>query len=341
MYTKEELINEIMQIRHEIGHEDVIPEIKEIHYDDDELTIITPDRPEKSIIIGKGGWVVGKLREKLKINQIHIVAYTDLILKEYQIGLSIKHVKTLLDENKIKEEYITPFTNIYELLKLKHESIYNKSIIEKYIEENIDNDVIDEAKCYIALSGGADSSFSTILAKALGFNVKCVSVFAGTIILPSKFQRNINNLCAKLDIEHEYLQTDMNEIIQEALNGKIHPCGKCSSHTQSVINNKLEKENVPLVIYGDLLSTGSRSIIIDDNITRINLPALFRMEKTEIKHINKKYDVEKIKGYGCPLIVQVHEKYPHNKQFSIQRVLRETRSGILEPGEALELIKTI
>ena len=341
MYTKEELITQIMQIRKEIGHEEVTPEIKEIHYDNDELTIITPDRPEKSIIIGKGGWVVGKLREKIKIDQIHVVAYTDLILKEYQLGLSIKHVENLIKDDKIPEQYIVPFTNILELLKLKHKSIYNKSIVEGYIDQNINNGVDSDAKCLIALSGGADSSFSTILAKSLGFNVKCVSVFAGTIILPSKFQRNINNLCKRLDIEHEYLETDMDDVIQEALKGNIHPCGQCSAHTEGVIRNKLKKDNIKLVIYGDLLSTGSRSIIVNDDMIRINLPALFRMEKTEVRNIDRKFDVEKIKGYGCPLIVQVHEKYPQYRQYSIQRVLRETRSGILEPGEALELIKTI
>ena len=67
MYTKEEIIKKIMRIRKEIGHDQVEPEIKELHYHNDELTIITPDRPEKSIIIGKGGWVVGKLREELKV----------------------------------------------------------------------------------------------------------------------------------------------------------------------------------------------------------------------------------------------------------------------------------
>lgn len=51
--------------------------------------------------------------------------------------------------------------------------------------------------------------------------------------------------------------------------------------------------------------------------------------------------MKKIKGYGCPLVVQVHKKYPQYRSFSIQRVLRETRAGILEPGEALDLIKTI
>ena len=65
------------------------------------------------------------------------------------------------------------------------------------------------------------------------------------------------------------------------------------------------------------------------------------MEKTEVKNIVTKYSVKKIKGYGCPLIVQVHKKFPQYRSFSNQRVLRETRAGILEPGEALSLIKTI
>ena len=51
MYTKEELIEEIIQIREEIGHEYVEPAIRDVHYHNDELTIIAPDRPEKSIII--------------------------------------------------------------------------------------------------------------------------------------------------------------------------------------------------------------------------------------------------------------------------------------------------
>jgi len=37
-------------------------------------------------------------------------------------------------------------------------------------------------------------------------------------------------------------------------------------------------------------------------------------------------------------LYEVHRKFPHMKKFSIQRILRETRSGALEPGEALDLI---
>ncbi|HEX7468501.1 MAG TPA: ATPase, partial [Methanobacterium sp.] len=43
-------------------------------------------------------------------------------------------------------------------------------------------------------------------------------------------------------------------------------------------------------------------------------------------------------GYGCPLINEVHKMHPHMRRYSIQRILRETRAGVLEPGQALSLI---
>lgn len=341
MFTKEEIINEILIIREEIGHDPVKPEIKDMYYENNELTIITPDRPEKSIIIGKGGWVVGKLREKLGIKSIHVISYTDIILKEYQLKLSVKHVQKLLTQNKIPSEYIEAFTNLYELLKTKQESPYNNNIVAKYVEENINRECYPHAKVLVALSGGVDSSFSTTLAKALGFNVKAITIDPGTIILPKQFKNNISNLTKAINVKHEYVPTDMTEIIQDALNGKIHPCGRCSKNIHQKIESQLEQENYKVMIFGDLLSTGSQSIVFTKDKIRINLPALFRMEKSELKNIITQYDVKKVKGYGCPLIVQVHKNYPQYRPFSIQRVLRETRAGILEPGEALNLIRTI
>lgn len=341
MYTKKEIIQEIISIREEIGHDFVEPTIKDLYFYDNELTIIAPDRPEKSIIIGKGGWVVGKLREKLGLESIHVISYTDIILKEYQLELSVKHVQKLLNEEKIPSDYMENFNNLLNLLKEKQKAPYNNTLIEEYIRENINRESNEDARVIVALSGGVDSSFSTLLAKSLGFNVKCVSVDPGTIILPKQFKFNIENLCNKINIPHEYIKTDMSKIIDESLTGKIHPCGRCSNHIHEKIEEKLEEDVYQVMIFGDLLSTGSQSITIKNDKLRINLPALFRMEKTEVKNIITEYDVKKVKGYGCPLIVQVHKKYPQYRSFSIQRVLRETRAGILEPGEALDLIKTI
>jgi predicted PP-loop superfamily ATPase len=341
MYTKEEIIEEIISIREEIGHEFVEPEIKEMYLNDNELTIIAPDRPEKSIIIGKGGWVVGKLREKLGLKSIHVISYTDIILREYQLDLSVKHVHKLLNEDKIPTDYVDAFNNLYSLLKQKQEAPYDNTIIERYVEDNIDRKCYENAKVIVALSGGVDSSFSTVLSKSLGFNIKAMTVDPGTIVLPKQFRFNIENLCNRINISHEYVETDMSEIIQDSLSGKIHPCGRCSKNIHETLEKQLAKNDCNVLIFGDLLSTGSQSIVVKNENIRINLPALFRMEKTEVKNIITRYDVKKVKGYGCPLIVQVHKKYPQYRPFSIQRVLRETRAGILEPGEALELIRTI
>ena len=68
MYTKEFILSEVNSIRHEIGHDKVNIFIEDIFFNENELWIITEDRPDKSAIIGKGGWVVGKLREKLGLS---------------------------------------------------------------------------------------------------------------------------------------------------------------------------------------------------------------------------------------------------------------------------------
>lgn len=151
MYTKEELIEKIIKIREDIGHDHVQPEIKEIHYENDELTIIAPDRPEKSIIIGKGGWVVGKLREQLHVKSIHVISYTDIVLKKYQLELSLKHVKKVID-NVIPENYIEPFNNLYKLLEKKYNAPYNNTIVSNYIKENIDRQPIENTPVVVALS---------------------------------------------------------------------------------------------------------------------------------------------------------------------------------------------
>ena len=72
-------------IRLDIGHDEVNIYIEKIYFNKDtnELWIITEDRPDKSAIIGKGGWVVGKLREKLNLESIHVESYGDFLNKEY------------------------------------------------------------------------------------------------------------------------------------------------------------------------------------------------------------------------------------------------------------------
>lgn len=334
-FTKEEIIGRICRIREEIGHQYVEPDIKDITFDEknEVMLIITSDRPEKSIVIGKGGWVVGKLKEELNIKSIHVEAYPDILLREYKLKLTLDKLKDILETVDSK-----PLRNLCNLLSQRLENINDLDSILNFgnVEES------DTHQAVVALSGGVDSSLSLIIAKLMGFNPIAVTVNPGNIILPKYFQNSVESLTSKLNVKHVYIEVDMEDIIKDSLEGRFHPCGRCSKVIEKTVLDYTKEKGIPFLIFGDLLSTGAQSIVIDEDIIKINLPAMLSATKGEIKNIASKYGIFKKGGYGCPLINEVHKKYPYMKKFSIQRVLRETRAGILEPGEALEMImKTI
>ena len=187
LYTKEKLLEEINQVRKEIGHEELEIHIKDIYYNEKEkeLWIITQDRPDKSAIIGKGGWVVGKLKEKLKINSIHVESYGDYLTKEYKLKLSKKTLDNFSSN-------LTGIQNLKKILNTKLENIYSFDY-NRYFENNTFEES-EKTEAVVALSGGVDSSFSLILAKYLGFNPIAITIDPGTIILPNQYKRNIKKL---------------------------------------------------------------------------------------------------------------------------------------------------
>ncbi len=332
MYEKEFLLNEINKIRDEIGHDNVNIFIEKIYFNENtnELWIITEDRPDKSAIIGKGGWVVGKLRKKLGLESIHVESYGDFLNKEYKLKLSKKTVNNLdLD--------LVGLENLEKTIENKLENIYSFNF-DTYFNEN-QFEESENVEAVVALSGGVDSSFSLILAKKLGFNPIAITVDPGTIILPKQFKNNIKLLTESLNIKHEYINADYSQVIKESFTGKLHPCGRCSKNTGEIAKKYAKDNKIPIIIFGDMLATGSQCINLqEDSLYRLNLPASLSVGKQEIKSLIKNYDLKTFKGFGCPLLYEVHKKFPYLKKFSIQRILRETRSGALEPGEALGLI---
>ena len=383
---KKDLISLISKIRRYIGHKEVEVAISDIIFDEElgTLLIITPDRPEKSVIIGKGGWVVGRLREELGVNSIHVEAYSDFIVPQYRMRLALARLENITSE--YIPQYNEPLLNLINLLKARIENPYDfesvlrnfnpgdfqiithKSgeVLENDIEIDLDTEIDpDQFKSVVALSGGVDSSTSLIVAKMLGFHPLAVTVNPGDIILPRYFRESVENLTQMLGVQHQYLEVDMKEVIEGSLEGRFHPCGRCSKTIEETVFDFTRDNNIPFLIYGDLLSTGAQSLqlelnssgkgtssgietnssgietnLVKGNILRINLPALLSLKKGDMKKVAGSWGVKKRGGYGCPLIGEVHKKHPHMRRFSIQRVLRETRAGILEPGEALDQIKS-
>jgi uncharacterized protein len=341
--------NSDMDLSNELGFS-----LEEVIYDEEteNLIIITPDRPEKSAVIGKGGWVVGRLREELGVNSIHVDAYSDILIRNYRMELALKRLDEAIPLIKPLER--DPILDIQDLLRLRVESPgFNflndfegelkelKSKIPENIESKMVKSEINDTEDHlaiVALSGGVDSSFSLVVAKLMGFKPIAVTVDPGHIILPNYFKNNVENLSKSLNVPHEYVEVDMTSVVTDALEGRIHPCGRCSKIIEIALIEYAKKVEIPFLIFGDFLATGSQSIINMNGFWRINLPAMLCATKGETKALSSYFGIESRGGYGCPLINEVHKMHSHMRRFSIQRILRETRAGILEPGQALELI---
>jgi uncharacterized protein len=326
--------------------------LEKIIYDEDtrNLMIIAPDRPEKSAVIGKGGWVVGRLREVLGVNSIHVDAYSDILVRTYRMELALEKLEKIIPS--IEEDSKIPLNNLKDLLRFRSRNLVKFSYLNEFENELSDlkskkpllntelenQDNTKKHKAIIALSGGVDSSFSLIIAKLLGFNPMAVTVDPGSIILPAHFKNNVETLTKCLNLPHEYIKADMDAVIEESLDGRIHPCGRCSKIIENSLLDYAKNSKIPFIIFGDFLATGTQSILHMDGFWRINLPAMLSTTKGETNILSTYFDIKSNSGYGCPLINEVHKLHPHMRRFSIQRILRETRAGVLEPGQALNLI---
>lgn len=338
-FDEDTIIKKICRIREEIGHENIKPDILDLMFNEKtrELFILTSDRPEKSLVIGKGGWVVGKLKEELNINRIHVESYSDVLIRKHRVKLAYNKLNGLIKQYNT-EKLQGPLENLSNLLKNRIEYPYGMELLLKNRELETTEPSINENLAVVALSGGVDSSSSLIIAKLIGLNPLAVTVNPGDIILPKYFRESVNKLSSNLNIEHKYLEVEMSPVVEGALNGRYHPCGRCSKIIENTVLNYAQKLNIPLMIFGDLLATGNQSMVFKDDVLRINLPALFSATKSDTKKIAGKFGINSTSKYGCPLLGEVQKKYPHMRRFSIQRILRETRAGVLESGEALDMI---
>ena len=206
-YDEKTLLKHINRIRKEIGHEEVDIGLHEIIYDKEknELWIITDDRPDKSAVIGKGGWVVGRLREELEINSIHVESFSDFLLKKYRMELSNRRLESFISECGLDDDYLLALNNLKTLLELKLKDLYAFDFKNYFKDSKSDAEEARKPVAVVASSGGTDSSFSLILAKKLGFNPISITVDPGTIVLPKQFKYNIDKLCEKLEVRHEYI----------------------------------------------------------------------------------------------------------------------------------------
>ncbi|WP_457613233.1 hypothetical protein [Methanocaldococcus sp.] len=195
---KEKIINnlkkDILKIREELGLAPTNFEIVDINLDGKVLTIYTKNRTDKSVIIGPGGWVVGKLREKLKdkfnIEIIKVEDYTDVLLFKERVKL----IKSLFNERKIQ------------------------TICDYFLSDNVlktDNKVVCIVQCQYDLYS------LSILSKI--FNVKAIT-YDFPALVPKMTKNKITTFINENNIDHEFISLNISkEELTDII--KNFPCG--------------------------------------------------------------------------------------------------------------------
>ena len=118
MFSKDQILQDIISIRSKFGFPKIIPEIRETVYSEkkDTLYIIAEDRADKSNMIGSSR-IMGELRKKINIGYITVISYPDLLKKREILKkniqklkrdhVSIKLKKYLENELDLKENIIS------------------------------------------------------------------------------------------------------------------------------------------------------------------------------------------------------------------------------------------
>lgn len=237
--------------------------------------------------------------------------------KDHILETTINNINTIKPKTKDQKEIIDEV--LKPLIKIRKEKDDPKALLNASIHQKSLTPII-------AYSGGIDS---TTALKIMKKYTKPIPVTVGQ----KEGNKEVKNV--KIEKSSEW-KSKKQEIIEKG----NHPCGKCSKFIKKKIYEYSTEKNNKIVIFGDLISHGSHSIYMDENILRINLPALLSLKKKENYKINDK-NFKNDQTYGCSLLNEIHKKNPKTRKLSIRRVLRELRARALDPEISEALIKDI
>ncbi len=315
-----------------------LPKIEDVVYDDNNniLYIIVSDRPDRSALIGYGGLIIKEIGRKINVNEISVIAKTDLLVKRKRISESIMKAKAIMRRRNIPQDIKEFLEILIEQLKLE-KKFPPRTVIREEKAKNI--------KILVAYSGGVDSTATLVLLKNMGFNVKAVTVDPGPFILPNWVRDNIAKAVKLLSVEHEFIKpiVDFHEIIEYAKEGTHTPCSLCYPALVNSIFTYAVENMFSIVAFGNLISTSKYSLdfpLREKFLLRINLPGAFALTKHDTKLLSKGI-VNWKPLYGCPLLRNSMKNHRWMRYIAIERILREVRAGILEPMDGLRYIKSI
>lgn len=200
---------------------------------------------------------------------------------------------------------------------------------------HLDDPQPDRGTALVAWSGGTDSTACLGIASAMGFSVEAVTVRTPGIDEEALLERARRDGIKATMIEP---CEDIEAVFDASCQGRIHPCGRCHGIITSSVEAYARDEGVPIVIYGDMISTGAQSIVEDAGLILLNLPAALALTKRQLALY---VGAEPSEQFGCPHLRLINHAFAYAKKISLQRVLRELRAQAIDRQYALKLIKDI
>ena len=340
--TPADVLRVVLKVRRELGlRTRVRPRIKALYHDRETgfLLVVVPDRPDKSAILGPGGRVLKMAAKELGVSSMAVRSHTDLMVKRWRVREALAKARRLI----MKAGGLLRQVLDRVIALLEAESRYPPRRWPSF-------EPLGQPALVVGFSGGVDSTAMLYVAKRLGLEPIAATVDAGGWMMPRQAKGIVEDLVSRLGVRHVYLKGDEEAfrlVLQWASEGRRHPCKLCHEKIEEAVVDFALEEGVPAVGFGDLLPTGRFSMYWlrrrGRRLLRLNLMAalaLFKSDTVIMARFVGHPAAERL-HFGCPLLGVVHRRHKEMMLPSIQRVLRETRAGILEPNQALKLVKSI
>jgi predicted PP-loop superfamily ATPase len=331
----ESIFDQISEIRKELGFSrGVSPRIDFVYsHDDESLHIITPDRAEKSLLLGPGGRIITELAKRVS-KKVTVYGQDEILLKQHRLQLTLNRIDEIFSTVNIGQKQ---FLDLLRNLVTRELSFPEHTLIPVFSSN-------PKLKVAVAYSGGIDSSAAIFVLTQSALRPDAITVELGSEYYSPYETGKIRKWCDEIGVKQILIQPirSVTKVIQDTEDGKIHPCGKCHAIIQDSMIKFASENQYDILVTGELLPNGRQSILFDDKILIVHLPAALALSKyrTEIlaEQSGKKLGRRR---FGCRLVTKANKKGWRNIGPSIFRVLRELEGGILTTGQGLEYIKDI
>jgi predicted PP-loop superfamily ATPase len=333
--TSNHISSLVQEIRKELNlTRGVSSQIENVYeHDDNSLHLVASDRAEKSLLLGPGGRVTAELAKRTE-RKITIYGADEILLRRHRLRLTMFRIEEIMHELTDTQSTVVNC--------LRHLIEQELSYPESQIQRN--PSFGKNLKIALAFSGGIDSTASGIILKESGFIVDTVLVDMGHQFQNPKDIKLAEDWCLQhnIGLTRIDLAGANTDLLKRVDAGRIHPCGECHSIVMERVKEYITKTNYEVLVTGELLPSGRQSILFDEGLLIIHLPAALSLSKHRTETIAEKSGKKLFRRkFGCNLVGKSHSKGWKNVGPSIFRVLRELEAGVLTTGQSLEYIKDI